>query len=551
MTADDRQSGSGAAPPVRGMPDADAIREQLERILASSDFVGSERIRQLLRFLVVETLEGRGDRLKGYYIAVELLGRDASFDPLVDPIVRIEAGKMRRALEHYYLTGGADDPVIIDVPKGGYTPVFAWATSGPAARPVPEPQAGAAMPGPASAPIDPSVAVMPFADLTGDPGSVCFAEGLVEELIVGLMRFETVRVASRIATARFKARSYDPRAAADELGVRFLLEGSVRTEGENARLAVALTDAYSGMQVWAERYEHRVATADMFASEDAISRRVLASVAGTYGVIGRVLARQARQRAPDEFAPYEAVLWYYHEYRMRSDPATQPRALAAFRRVVAENPDYSMARAMLAEILVEGYMLNLADHAVLDEALTLSHDAIALDPTCQQAHLALAGTRVARGDIAQARAAAEYALSLNPNAPFLAASAGWALFLCGETDRGLHLINSASDILPHVPRFVRSAVCLNHFSKGRYQQALEALGELRLTGVFWGPAMRAAALGLLGRSRQAGAAIDELLALSPGFRHDGRGLIGRLIKDPALVEQFMQGLERAGLNVAS
>ncbi len=552
MTNDRNGAESRDAAPEGGTPDANAIRQQLERIVASPDFEGSDRIRRFLRFLVEETLDGRGGRLKGYYIAVELLGRDASFDPLVDPIVRIEAGKVRRALEHYYLTSGADDLVIIEVPKGGYMPVFAPGRCGPAAEAAPDGGAASApLPTAAPAPIDPSVAVLPFADLTGDPGSACFAEGLAEELIVGLTRFQAVRVAPRIATARFKARAYDPRMVARELGVRFLLEGSVRTEGETARLAVTLTDAHTGMQVWAERYEHGVATADVFASEDEISRRVLASVAGTYGVIGRVLAQQARQRAPDEFAPYEAVLWYYHDYRLRNDPASHPRALAAFRKVVAENPDYPMALAMLAEILVEGYVLNLAERTVLDEALSLCHDAVALDPLCQQAHLALATTSVIRGDIVQARAAAEYALSLNPNAPFLVAAAGWCLFLCGDTDRGLHLITGVSDILAHVPRPVRSAVCLNHIKKGRYAEALDAVGELRAAGVFWGPMLRAATLGYLNRSAEAAAAVDELLALQPKFPRRGRELIARLIKDDALAERIAQGLERAGLKLLS
>jgi hypothetical protein len=100
------------------------IRIQLERILASNDFRAPERTHQLLSYVVEETLAGRADRVKAYSIAVEAFGRDASFDPQSDPVVRIEAGSVRRALERYYLTGGQLDPLLISIPVGGYVPTF-------------------------------------------------------------------------------------------------------------------------------------------------------------------------------------------------------------------------------------------------------------------------------------------------------------------------------------------------------------------------------------------------------------------------------------------
>ena len=100
------------------------IRAQLERILASPDFNVPERARTFLKYVVTETLSGRADRIKAYSIAVEVFGRDASFDPQSDPVVRIEAGRVRRALERYYLTAGSSDPIAITIPKGSYVPAF-------------------------------------------------------------------------------------------------------------------------------------------------------------------------------------------------------------------------------------------------------------------------------------------------------------------------------------------------------------------------------------------------------------------------------------------
>ena len=105
-------------------PNPEAIRAQLERILHSTEFRGSDKQRKFLSFVVEETLAGRALQLKGYTIAVVVYGRKENFDPQVDPIVRVEAGRLRRALEHYYLTAGENDPVRITIPKGSYVP--AW-----------------------------------------------------------------------------------------------------------------------------------------------------------------------------------------------------------------------------------------------------------------------------------------------------------------------------------------------------------------------------------------------------------------------------------------
>jgi adenylate cyclase len=108
--------------------DAAAVQAALTRVLASESFAASERLRRLLRFLVDEALAGRGNRLKGYRIAVEVFNRDEEFDADTDPLVRIQAGRLRRALDRYYGGDGARDPVRISVPKGGYTPVFQLAS---------------------------------------------------------------------------------------------------------------------------------------------------------------------------------------------------------------------------------------------------------------------------------------------------------------------------------------------------------------------------------------------------------------------------------------
>ena len=118
------QADAGAGTGGRVQPSCAAVLEQLERILTSVEFVASDRLRSFLRFVVEEALEKRADRLKAYTIALEVFGRAPSFDPQNDPVVRMEAGKLRRRLERYYLGAGRDDPVRIGIPKGAYAPTF-------------------------------------------------------------------------------------------------------------------------------------------------------------------------------------------------------------------------------------------------------------------------------------------------------------------------------------------------------------------------------------------------------------------------------------------
>ena len=125
----------GRASTLDSGPSPDAVRAQLTRILSSPDFAQSGRLVSFLRFVVEETLAGRGERLKEYTIATEVFGRDESFDPQTNTIVRVEAGRLRRRIERYYLTEGRDDPVRIDLPKGSYVPLFRETHPAPAATP--------------------------------------------------------------------------------------------------------------------------------------------------------------------------------------------------------------------------------------------------------------------------------------------------------------------------------------------------------------------------------------------------------------------------------
>ena len=175
-----------------------AIREQLGHILASPDFHATDKMRDFLRYIVEEKLAGRSNRLKGYTIALSVFGRGDDFDAANDPIVRIQAGRLRRALERYYLTAGSRDPILIDIPKGRYVPRFASLSAHEGDVVVAEPAPNT----PSKRGVRPTVAVLPVTNLTHDADQLPLSVGLTDELVTELTHFQDIVVVACHAAQR-------------------------------------------------------------------------------------------------------------------------------------------------------------------------------------------------------------------------------------------------------------------------------------------------------------------------------------------------------------
>jgi adenylate cyclase len=204
---------------VDNKPSLEAIKAQLERILQSAEFRATDNQRQFLSFVVDETLEGRSSEIKGYTIAVGVYGRTEKFDPQADPIVRLEAGRLRLALENYYQETGRNDPVRIEIPKGGYVPTFHTVRA-----PQSVDKSHIAEFREVEPPAETSVAVMPLANLTGDKEQDYFVDGLTEELTIELTRHQEFQVIASQSTIRFKDRQIDPIEVGKDLGVTLKVE---------------------------------------------------------------------------------------------------------------------------------------------------------------------------------------------------------------------------------------------------------------------------------------------------------------------------------------
>jgi serine/threonine-protein kinase len=338
----------------------DDIRSQVDRVVASAGFAGSDRMCRFLRFVVERELAGRGRELKEYTLGTEVFDRDASYDPRIDPIVRVEARRLRSKLREYYTTTGVGDSLVIDLPKGSYVPQFHTAI---AARAVQGPSPAA------SAPAGRSVVVLPFANPAADPEAEYLADGLSQQLIHRLTRIQGVRVLGWHSAARLRD-SHDVFEAAHELNACFALTGTIRRSGGRLRVSVQFVDTGSRTFVWSEFYDRP--SSDLFAIEEDIAEAIVAALRVQLGV-----ERQAPASTPEAYDLYFRGRYHWSK---RTEAGFRS-ALTYLRQALDVDPSFALAWAGLADslILLAEYGLE-APERTIEPARSAARRALELSP---------------------------------------------------------------------------------------------------------------------------------------------------------------------------
>jgi adenylate cyclase len=519
------------SPPPVSTPEAADVRGELERILANGDFDASPRSRAFLRFIVEETLAGRQGGLTQDAIATRVFQRRKDFDPTIDPIVRIQAGRLRRSLERYYLLGGSGDPLRIELPRGAYVPLLRWA-------------------GPADARRSETNVTRAVEDRDGWPSIVLGARDgdergvdvdpavgrFLEYLAVELDRYRDVRVVlrhelNRLPPSRGK-------------GGSFALTAQFLEEDGHPRVSVHLADSRTARLVWAEEYRENPEYAGDFYRETA--RVVAARVASEQGIVAQTLWGQSPPPGT-EGTTYGALL---HSYRflVTSAPADLVPAIEALRRALASEPECALAWGQLSRLHAVNHAYEIAPaETSIEQGLAFAHHAVRLDPSSQRARAALAFALLVKGETAASLVETENALALNPDTFVYLETIGWLLSLLGEWDRGTALVRKAVARNPHHMPWAHTALWADHLRRGEVENAYQEALRYSDTGFFWRSLMRACCLGHLGRLEEARVEVAELLRTKPDFARRGQTLIGRLLKSPELQARVANGLAKAGL----
>jgi TolB-like protein len=385
-----------------------------------------------------------------------------------------------------------------------------------------------------------AVAVLPFANLGGDPSQDYFSDGITEDIITELSRWRGFAVLSRSATFRYRGPAADIARIARELDARYIVEGSVRRAGERIRITAQLIDAESGAHVWAERFDRDFA--EVFAVQDEVVRRIVGTVAGRLQVAD---ARRARRKPPASMAAYEYVLqgnalpW--------NSPAGFAEAVHCFERAIAVDPGYGLAYALLAIMRFREWRSDLTGSAAkLQEAHDLARRALELASEECTVYLVLGDVCLFRRAYDLAAQHARRAIELNANNQWAIADQGANLINLGRAEEALDWLKRAREIDPYFdPAWYWEELGLAQMMLRRYEEALAAF-EHPADVRFWTRAYMAGCHAKLGAMDRAAAAAAQCLAAKPDFTI-GRWLAKEPFKNPADAAHLADCLRLAGL----
>jgi non-specific serine/threonine protein kinase len=393
------------------------------------------------------------------------------------------------------------------------------------------------------------VAVLPFKYSAGDAELEALADGLTEDITTGLSRFSYLHVISRNATMPMGEKAADVRSLGKALGARYVMEGGVRKSGSNVRISARVVDTTSGEHVWAENYDRDLKATSLFALQDELTAKIVSTVGDSYGALPRAMAAMVRRKPSEQATPYEAVLRQFNLWQQFS-PEEHAIVRACLERAVEQAPDYADAWASLALMYLEEHQhsFNVRPDP-LGRAAAATDRALALDPANQLAYSSLAATRFFQKDFEGFRQAAERAVALNPLDGNTKALMGNLTAYAGDWDRGLALADEASTLNPHHPGWYGFAKFWGHFHKHEYQEALSVARAINMPTNFYYHATLACVLGQLGRIEEAQRSVQALLKMYPDFPAKVRAELGKWLA-PDYVEQFIEGLRKAGLEIA-
>lgn len=389
------------------------------------------------------------------------------------------------------------------------------------------------------------IAVLPFKSSGADANLAALAHGITEDIITGLSRFAYLRTSLR-STQRLIDNAPDVRVVGQELGARFVIEGSLRQAGARVRLAVHLIDAASGALLWAESYDRVALPESSFDLQDDFVSQIVSTVADAHGVLLRSMAEALLTRDPAKLTPYEAVIRSFAHFQRLNAEEHAP-ALKALERAVQQSPKYADGWAMLSLIYKEEFTnkFNLRSDS-LPRAFTAAHRAVELGPANHLAHHALAAAHFFRKDWDSFRVAAHRAIELNPIDGFTLAYLGSFIAYSGDWERGSALAAKARSLNPHHPGWYWFVPCFDAYRNGDYRRALEFAQKVNMPG-FWSANLALAAIyGQLDHPERAGEALATLLTQRPSLPNAVRDELA-IWWEPTLVDHLIEGFRKAGL----
>jgi len=463
------------------------VREQLQRIVASATFQQGDRLKRFLTFIVNEAIAGRRNELKEYVIGVQVFGKEESFDPRTDPIVRVQARRLRAKLVSYYREEGRADQWIIELPKGGYAPTFKRRDA-----PVLVRRSIAA----ALASRN-TIVVSPFADHSAAKNLDYFCQGLRDEIVHHLARFPNLRILA---------------SNADTSGA-LVINGSVRQSGDRLRVAAQLVDSTSGCYVWSESVD--VLLSDGIHGQEQVADRIVQKLEAEIGERG---SSSGARRPNENLAAHNLYLQGRYHLNQRTEEGLR-KAVDFFEKALVEDGQYALAHSGLADAYsLLGHYGVLGPAEVWTKAAASAAQAVMLDDYSAEAHTSLAHVRSTQDwDWLGAEREFQRAIAANP---LYATGHHWYAMSClaplGRLDEARDEVMIAQSLDP-VSSIVARDLAVIHFYRRDFELGLEQCDHTIELNPHFAPAYWI--LGVIQEQRkdfdESAAAFQRALHLSP------------------------------------
>ncbi len=574
-------------------PSPDEIRAQADRMIASDELSRSPQLGAFLRFVVDAVLQGKSDRIKAYTIGVDVLRRDARFDPQLDPIVRVEATRLRRTIDRYYAGPGKADVVRIDLPRGSYIPTFSrrriaslapprpasspWLDRLPAIRPLlvgivglfviaigsavwhrfevppnsPAKEQTAAS-RPAAVPILSGnglpVLLMPSFQVSGPPQPRSISARSLHDTLTGAFtRFDLINVLLEPSGSRAPSAVSAP---ASTLQGNYRFAGSVEYSDDGAaRLLFRVIDVADDGVIWSRVFERVPAGDGQSSAEEGIVRETAGILLQPFGVI------YARQRAK----VLSGVLTdpRYHclvdviESFSSFDPAQQARGRDCLEQLTARDPGFALGFSYLAALDLREYQYDIDVRAnetpPLERGLVAARRGIELNPESSRAYEMLFIILFARGELAAAFDAGDKALALNKYDMRSMGAYGARLIARGDIEKGMAMLRLAGNDGTVRPPFEEFFLFLGEYLRNDRDAA--AFHSSQITNDNFQLGLIAHALIAAGNGDRSAAAraLDWLVTLNPAWRSDPRGSLAKFFYAQTIIDRLADALAAAGL----
>jgi TolB-like protein len=526
-----------------------AIQKQLQLLLNSDGIRNSQVLTKFLEFVVSEKLAGHDDEIKEYTIGVRALGRPSDFNPQLDAIVRIHAGRLRRAITQYYYSEGKNDPVIIHIPKGTYIPGFSINNAEPnsfsADLSKTEHAEHSSENGNNKHATKPVLAVLPFRNLSAENSRDNFIDGIGEQLASDLAKFNHISIISYYSTHNYDPAFAELKEMKKSMDIDYVLTGTVRFISDKLRLNVQLITTENGAAIWTETYVHHL-TRDIFDIQEEITNQVMNIIADEHGIINRIGKKYNLHGNDASNAVVQAATNLYHKYSINFDPALFEPTLQSLELALNTDPENSQINAMISDMTMDIYLYKpKQDPEILNKALRHARIAVGNDEYSQHAHKVLGWALLLSGKKENSIEVMQHCIHMNPKSANFLSVIGLGFICIGEYEKGFNCLNQSLQLNNNAPTTSKLGFALYYFHQRNYSESLKWLERAALIEFPFISLLNLAIIGKINKDKN-----SEMRKNVLSFKENAMSLVSRFIFDIKLKTEIFHGMKLAGVQIA-